>query len=96
VEKHSVVYDVEATVGGKHLEFLIADTDGTVLGTEVPIEFGELPAPVRVAVERHFGTTMNLTIMKGEEFGETQYEVEGPSRGRKVEVTFDSAGKRKE
>src|SRR6267142_2849731 len=33
VEKGRVVYDVEATVGGRHVEFLIADADGAVLGT---------------------------------------------------------------
>src|SRR5262245_28572745 len=46
IEKGKVVYDVEATVGGKHEEFLISDADGAVLGTETQIEFRELPAPV--------------------------------------------------
>src|SRR4051812_33973588 len=56
-EHGKVVYDVEATVGGKHLEFLIADADGAVLGTEVPVEFSALPEPVRAAAEKYFGTT---------------------------------------
>src|SRR5438093_12349714 len=34
VERGKVVYDVEATVGGKHVEYLIADVNGEVLGTE--------------------------------------------------------------
>src|SRR3954451_12323421 len=34
VERGKVVYDVEATIAGKHEEFLIADADGAVLGTE--------------------------------------------------------------
>src|SRR5215472_11646305 len=49
VERGKTVYDVEATVGGKHMEYLIADADGTLLGTEVPIEFAQLPQPVRVS-----------------------------------------------
>src|SRR4051812_15437572 len=61
VERGKVVYDVEATVDGKHMEYLIGDAGGAVLGTEVPIEFSQLPEPVRAAAERHFGTTTGLT-----------------------------------
>ena len=93
VERGKTVYDVEATVGGKHMEYLIADADGTLLGTEVPIEFDQLPEPVRAAAEKVFGTTSGLTVMKGVEYGETHYEIEGPNNGRKFEVTFDPAGK---
>ena len=93
VERGKTVYDVEATVGGKHMEYLIADADGELLGTEVPIEFSALPDPVRAAAEKYFGTATGLTAMKGVEYGETQYEVEGPKNGKKVEVTFDPAGK---
>jgi len=93
VERGKTVYDVEATVGGKHLEFLIADADGAVLGTEVPIEFSELPAAVRAAAEKHFGSATGLTAMKGVEYGETQYEIEGRKDGKTAEVTFDPTGK---
>jgi hypothetical protein len=94
VEKGKVIYDVEATVGGRHVEFLIADADGAVLGTEVPVEFNELPEPVRAAAEKYFGGTTGLKAMKGVEYGETHYELEGPRNGKTVEVTFDPAGKR--
>jgi uncharacterized membrane protein YkoI len=94
VERGKTVYDVEATVGGKHLEFLIADADGAVLGTEVPIETSELPAAVRAAAEKYFGSLTGLTVMKGVEYGETHYEIEGLKKGKTVEVTFDAAGKR--
>ena len=93
VERGKTVYDVEATVGGKHMEYLIADSDGELLGTEVPIEFTELPEPVRTATEKYFGTTTGLTVMKGVEYGETQFEIEGPKNGKVVEVTFDPSGK---
>ena len=94
VERGRTVYDVEATVDGRHLEFLIADSDGEVLGTEVPIGFSELPSPVQAAAKAYFGTSDGLTIMKGVEFGATQYEVEGQKNGQTVEVSFDPSGKR--
>ena len=94
IEKGKVVYDVEATVGGKHVEFLIADADGAILGTENEIEISKLPEPVRAAAEKFFGTTAGLKGMKGVEYGETHYEIEGPKGGKTVEVTFDPAGKR--
>jgi uncharacterized membrane protein YkoI len=94
VERGKTVYDVEATVGGKHVEFLIGAADGAVLGTEVPIEFAQLPEPVRSAAAKYFGSTAGLKAMKGEEYGETSYEIEGTKNGKAVEVTFDPAGRR--
>lgn len=94
VERGRVVYDVEATVGGKHLEFLIGDSDGAVLGTEVPIAFSELPEAVRAAAEKYFGATAGLKAMKGVEYGETSFEIEGTKNGKTAEVTFDPTGKR--
>jgi len=94
LERGRVVYDVEATVGGKHVEYLIGDSDGAILGTEVSVDLAQLPEPVRTAAEKYFGTTSGLKAMKGEEYGETHYEIEGPKNGKTVEVTFDPAGKR--
>ena len=94
VEKGKLVYDIEATVGGKHVEFLIADIDGSVLGTETSIEYGDLPQAVRAAAEKYFASAAGLKAMKGVEYGETSYEIEGLKGGRKVEVTFDATGKR--
>jgi len=94
VERGKTVYDVEATIAGKHMEYLIADANGEVLGTEVPIEFSQLPDAVRTSAEKYFGTTTGLTAMKGVEYGETQYEIEGPKNGKTVEVTFDPLGGR--
>ena len=92
-EHGTTVYDVEAQVDGKHLEFLIAEADGAVLGTEVPIAYEQLPEAVRAAAEKYFGTASGLTAMKGVEFGETTYEIEGPKNGKTVEATFDPEGK---
>jgi len=96
IEKSKVVYDVEAIVAGKHMEFLIADADGALLGTEATIEFAELPEAVRSAAEKYFGGRTGLKVMKGVEYGETSYEIEGIKNGKTVEVTFDPAGKRVE
>jgi uncharacterized membrane protein YkoI len=93
IERGKTVYDVEATIGGKHQEFLIAEASGAVLGTETPIEFSQLPDPVRAAAEKYFGTSAGLKAMKGVEYGETSYEIEGMKNGKTVEVTFDPSGK---
>ena len=93
VEKGKTVYDVEATVNGKHVEYLIADADGAVLGTETSIEYSELPAAVRAAAEKYFGTATGLKPMKGVEEGETSYEIEGTKNGKKIAATFDPTGK---
>src|SRR5262245_31462747 len=85
VERGKAVYDVEATVGGKHMEYLVADANGELLGTEVPIELSQTPEPVRASAEKYFGTSDGLTVMKGVEYGETHYEIEGPKNGKKVE-----------
>ena len=94
VERGKVVYDVEATLGGKHVEYVVADANGEVLGTENEIELSQLPEPVRKAAENYFGGRAGLKVMKGEEYGETHYEIEGPKNGKTVEVTFDPSGKR--
>jgi len=94
IERGKTVYDVEATVNGRHMEYLIAEKDGELLGTEVPVEFAQLPQPVQTATEKYFGTSSGLTVMKGVEYGETHYEIEGMKHGRKVEVTFDPEGKK--
>jgi len=91
-ENGKVVYDVEAVVGGKHVEYTIA-ADGVVVGTETSIEYGGLPQVVRAAAEKHFGGSSNLQAMKAVEDGKTTYEVEGQKDGKKVTAEFDSSGR---
>ena len=91
VEKGQVVYDVEATVNSKHVEYTIA-TDGAVVGTEASIEYSELPDAVRAAAEMYFGSATGLNPVKVVEDGQTTYEIEGAKNGKKVAVTFDLAG----
>ena len=94
IERGKVVYDVEATVAGKHVEFLIGDSNGEILGSETSIEYDSLPDAVRTAAEKYFRSSAGLKAMKGIEYGETHYEVEGLKNGRTVEVTFDPSGRR--
>jgi len=93
IERGRVVYDAEASVGGKHVEYLIAESDGEVLGTETEIPFSQLPESVRVAAEKYFGASTGLKAMKGVEYGETHFEIEGARNGKVTEMTFDPLGK---
>ena len=92
VEKGQTVYDVEATVTGKHMEYTIT-TDGAVVGTETGIAFNELPEAVQTAAESYFGGRTGLDPARVEEDGKIAYEIEGRKDGKKVAVTFDATGK---
>ncbi len=92
VEKGKEIYDVEATVNGKHMEYAIA-TDGSVVGTETGISFGELPEAVQTVAAKYFGGTTGLDTARVEEDGKTAYEIEGKRNGKKIAATFDPAGK---
>jgi hypothetical protein len=91
-ERGRHVYDVEGNVGGQHMEWLIAADTGEVLGTEVPIDYAQLPAPVRAAAEKHFGTSAGLKARKGVEYGETHYEIEGMKNGKMAEASYNPDG----
>lgn len=92
MEKGKEIYDVEATVNGKHMEYAIA-TDGSVLGTETGINFSELPEAVQTAATKYFGGTTGLDPARVEEDGQTTYEIEGKKNGKKVAASFDTTGK---
>jgi len=92
VEDGRIVYDVEATIGGKHTEFLVADSDGAVLETETSVDFNQLPAAVRAAAAQYFDNTVGSTALKKNAFGQISYEITGTRNGRSAEATFDPAG----
>ena len=91
-EDGKIIYDVEATVKGKHAEADIA-ADGTVLTTEEEVAYDSLPQSVRDAAEKYFGSAKDLNASKEIEKGKAQYEVEGHKDGKKVTLKFDDAGK---
>jgi hypothetical protein len=75
-EDGKIVYDVEATVKGKHAESDIA-ADGTVLTTEESVAYDSLPKAVRDTTAKYFGSAKDLNASKEIEKGKAQYEVEG-------------------
>ena len=54
-EDGKVIYDVEATVQGRDVEYDIA-ADGTVLTSEQSVPYASLPLAVRNAAEKYFGS----------------------------------------
>jgi len=91
-EDGKVIYDVEATMKGKHAEADVA-ADGTVLTTEEEVAYDSLPKAVRDVVEKYFGSTKDLKAAKEIEKGKAQYEVEGRKDGKKVTLKLDDTGK---
>ena len=91
-EDGKVVYDVEATVNGKHAEADIV-ADGTVLSTEESVAFDSLPKAVRDAAEKYFGSAKDLNASKGIEKGKASYEIEGQKDNKKVTLNLDDTGK---
>jgi len=91
-ENGKTVYDVEATVGGKHVEYTVA-TDGAITGTEMSIAYSALPDSIRAAAEKFFGAATGLEAVKGVEDGKSMYEVTGQKNGKKVTAEYDASGK---
>lgn len=87
-----VVYDVEATVGGKDVEYDVA-SDGTLLTTEESIPYASLPATVRTAVEKYFGSGAGLSAAREVEGAKTYYEVEGQEKAHMVALKLTETGR---
>ena len=77
-ENGKTVYDVEATVQGRDMEYDVA-ADGTVLTTEQSVPYASLPLVVRNAAEKYFGSAAGLKASVEVEGSKTFYEVEGAS-----------------
>ncbi len=87
----AMVYDVEATVGGKDVEYDV-DAGGNVLTSEQSVPYASLPAAVRTAAEKHFGTSQGLTASSEQEEGKTFYEVEGMKDKEKRALKLSDMG----
>jgi len=87
-----VIYDVEAKVNNKDVEYDIAD-DGKVLTSEESIAYDSLPAEVKAAVQKYFGSDKGLKASREIEKGETFYEVEGSKAGSAIALKLTEAGK---
>ena len=87
----TVIYDVEARVQGKDVEYDVS-SDGTVLTSEESVAFASLPAAVRAAAEKHFGSSAGLKASREVEEGKTFYEVEGGKGSAKGSVKLTDTG----
>ena len=64
-----IIYDVEATVEGKDVEYDVA-ADGTVLSSEQSVEYASLPDAVKTAVQEYFGSADGLKAAREVEEGQ--------------------------
>lgn len=96
IEKETVagkaVYDVEATVGEKDVEYDVAG-DGAVLSAEESVPYASMPTVVRAAAEKYFGSATGLKASREVEKGKTFYEVEGTKKDRAVALKLTADGR---
>jgi hypothetical protein len=86
------VYDVEATVQDKKVEYDVA-ADGTVLTSEMSVPFASLPAAVQAAAQKYFDSAAGLKASKEIEGAQTFYEVSGQKAGAPVTLKLTDTGK---
>lgn len=90
-EDGRTVYDVEATVGGRDVEYDVA-ADGTVLSSEQSVPYATIPAAVRTASERYFGSAEDLDASIEIEGDKAFYEVSGRKGGKPMTVKLTVGG----
>ena len=88
----TAIYDVEARLKDKDVEYDVA-SDGKVLTAEESVPYSSLPAAVRAAVEKYFGSAEGLKASKEIEDGKIFYEVEGKKGGAVIALKLDETGK---
>jgi uncharacterized membrane protein YkoI len=87
-----VIYDVEARVRGKDVEYDIA-SDGKVLTRQESIAYDSLPVAVKTTVQKYFGSAEGLKASREIEEGKTFYEVEGSKAGANIALKLTETGK---
>ena len=87
-----IIYDVEATVGGRDVEYDVA-ADGTVLSSEQGVEYASLPDAVKAAVQEYFGSADGLKASREVEEGQVFYEVEGTKDGDVIALKLTATGR---
>jgi uncharacterized membrane protein YkoI len=87
-----VIYDVEARVDGKDVEYDVA-SDGTVLTIEESVSYDSLPEAVKAASRKYFGTEAGLRASKEVEEDKTFYEVEGNKGNAVVTLKLTDTGR---
>jgi len=87
-----VIYDVEASVRGKDVEYDVA-SDGAVLTSQESIAYNLLPAAVKTTVQKYFVSAVGLKASREIEEGKTFYEVEGSKAGSTITLKLTETGK---
>jgi len=87
-----VIYDVEATADGKHVEYDVA-SDGAVLTTEESVAYDSLPEAVKAASRKYFGPEAELRASKEVEDNKTYYEVEGAKGNAMITLKLTDTGR---
>jgi len=88
-----VIYDVEATVDDKDVEYDVA-SDGTVLTAEESVPYASLPTAVQAAANKYFGSATGLKASREVEGAKTFYEVEGKGKdGTAVALKLTDTGR---
>ena len=88
----TVIYDVEARVRDKDVEYDV-DSTGKVLTAQESVPYTSLPAVVRAAAEKYFGSAQGLNASKEVEDGKTFYEVEGKKGSSTITLKLTDTGK---
>lgn len=86
------IYDVEAKVKDKDVEYDVA-SDGTILTSSESVPYDSLPAVVKQAAQKYFGSAEGLMASKELEKDKTYYEVEGKKGGKAITLKLDDKGK---
>lgn len=87
----TVIYDVEAKVKGKDVEYDVA-SNGKVLSAEESVPYTSLPAVVQAATKKYFGSVEGLKASKEVENGKTFYEVEGKKDNSNITLKISETG----
>jgi len=85
------VYDVEATVQGRDVEYDVA-ADGTVLTSGQSVPYASLPVAIRAAAENYFGSAAGLNALVEVEDGKTFYEVSGKKGKAPITLKLSDTG----
>jgi uncharacterized membrane protein YkoI len=91
-EGGKTIYDVEATVGGKDVEYDVV-ADGKVMTSEESVPFASLPPAVQKAAHTYFGSAEGLKASRELDAGKAFYEVSGTKAGAPVTVKLSDTGK---
>ncbi len=90
-EGGKTIYDVEATVRDRDVEYDIA-ADGTILTSGQTVPYASVPLVVRNAAEKYFGSATGLKAFVELEEGKTFYEISGTKGGTPMTIKLTDTG----